>query len=244
MVKDSLGDRMKEQYENRTRYSVPRRTYTMIRVDGKAFHSYTRGCERPFDDNLIASMDNTAKYLCENIQGAKLAYVQSDEISVLVTDFDEISTESWFNGNLQKMVSISAALATAAFNREAQERLPAKNGKLAMFDARVFTIPDPIEVCNYFVWRQKDATRNSVQMVAQSMYSQKELNGKKIPDLQELIFQKGVNWNDYGAGKKRGRVVMRGADGAWFINQNAPIFTQERDFLRQFIPVISFEEEA
>lgn len=170
-MKDNLGNRMKGNYENRTQTWVPRRTYTIIRIDGKAFHSYTKGLTRPFDNGLSDAMNATALFLCQEIQGAKFGFVQSDEISILMTDFDNIETDVWFGGNVQKIVSVAASLATAKFNA-------VRPGKLAMFDCRVFTIPDPTEVVNYFIWRQKDTIRNSIQAVAQSIYSPKQLNGK------------------------------------------------------------------
>jgi tRNA(His) guanylyltransferase len=228
-MKDDLGDRMKKQYEDRTRYSLPRRTYTIIRLDGKAFHTYTRGMKRPFDEDLIEVMNNVTIYLCENIQGCKLGYTQSDEISLLLTDFSTITTDAWFDGNIQKMVSVAASLATAKFNKEmeiirlsqlknsydkaGEEIFPADIETeiiiqpLAFFDSRVFTIPDPIEVENYFVWRQKDAVRNSISMHAQSLYSHKELHGKSQSDLQDMIHDKGQNWNDLPDGFKRGRTI-------------------------------------
>ena len=121
-MKDDLGNRMKDSYENRTRFMLGRRSYTLMRIDGKAFHTYTKGLDRPFDAGLIYDMDETTKYLCKNIQGAKFGYVQSDEISILITDFDDIASEMWFDGNLQKMCSISASLATAEFNRLRMKR--------------------------------------------------------------------------------------------------------------------------
>lgn len=209
-MKDELGDRMKAQYEDRTRFFLPRRTYAIIRVDGKAFHTLTKGFQKPFDKTLMEIMDNTAIAMCEEIQGARFAYVQSDEISILLTDFASIQTNAWFDGNVQKMCSVAASCATLAFNRE----LTLKNGGpafgyKAMFDARVFTIPDPIEVENYFIWRQNDATRNSIQMAARAIYSHKELEGKNVSQLQELIHQKGINWNNYNSGEKRGRCIVK-----------------------------------
>lgn len=273
-MKDELGDRMKSYYEDRSRTYLPRRTYTMIRIDGKAFHTYTRGLKRPFDVDLIKDMDETTKFLCDNIQGAKLGYVQSDEISILLSDFEKATTSAWFDGNVQKMASISSSLATAKFNQ-----LRSSTGKLAMFDSRVFTIPPSEEVINYFIWRQQDATRNSIQAVAQSLYSHKELNGKNTDQLQELIWQKGQNWNDYPVGQKRGRVILKQESwvalpedraklalknpktmdsvkwlvdddqhpnlehvGQYYIKRNTwqvvepPIFTQDKEFLRNLIP--------
>jgi len=207
MKKDSLGDRMKNNYENRTRTYLPRRTNAIIRVDGKAFHTFTKGMERPLDSEFIDDMNQTAKYMCENIQGAKFGFVQSDEISIWLTDYDEIKTEGWFDYNLQKMCSISSSLATAKFNQLRSEKSKLKS--LPLFDSRVFIIPELDEVINYFIWRQQDATRNSIQMAAQSIFSSKELHGMNMNAMQEMMFTKGVNWNDYPDGFKRGRSIVK-----------------------------------
>jgi tRNA(His) 5'-end guanylyltransferase len=281
MKKDALGDRMKDFYEDRTRYKLARRTNTIIRIDGKSFHTYTKGFQRPFDAGLIEDMNKTTEYLCQNIQGAKFGYVQSDEISILITDYDDISTHAWFDGNLQKMASIAASLATAKFNQLRMARAcfddvikedapiykdDIQNFKLAMFDARVFQIPYQEEVINYFIWRQQDATRNSISSVAQSLYSHKELNGKKTDEMQEMIFQKGVNWNDYTSREKRGSLIRKveetyvrttellGAsvhtDGTaslralwetyarykWKADPDTPIFSQGKEYLRILMP--------
>ena len=225
--KDSLGTRMKENYENRTRYLLPRRTNIIIRIDGKAFHSYTKGLDRPIDQGLTDDMNETTKYLCENIQGAKFGYVQSDEISILITDYEDITTDGWFDNNLQKMCSISASMATAKFNELRLKRnlkimedlrrpdelfLNWDRQKLATFDSRVFVIPETEEVINYFIWRQQDATRNSVSMAAQSMFSHKELHDKSSSQMQDMMMTKNVNWNDYPIGFKRGRCVIKKSD--------------------------------
>jgi tRNA(His) 5'-end guanylyltransferase len=197
----SIGDRMKEHYENRARTLLPRRTYTVMRLDGKAFHTYTRGLERPYDQQLMDDMAMVAEFLCREVGGARLAYAQSDEISLILTDFERTSTQAWFDGNVQKMVSVSASLATAKFN----EMRP---GKLAFFDSRVFTIPDPVEVENYLIWRQQDATRNSVSMAAQARFSHRQLNGKSSSAMQEMLWSEhGVNWNDYDPRFKRGTLI-------------------------------------
>lgn len=267
-MKDSLGDRQKSFYEDRFRYKLPRRTYTIIRIDGKSFSNYTKGLTRPFDRDLISDMDETTKYLCKNIQGVKFGYVQSDEISLLLTDFDDLQTDMWFDGNLQKMCSVSASMATMEFNRlrfvryskimedfrKPDELYIEFPKKLAMFDARVFQISNPIEVENYFVWRQNDCTRNSISSVAQSLYSPKDLHGKNSDQQQELIFQKGINWNDYSAREKRGGFIEKieevfdkddhgfKRDESSIFKRNiwksveCPIFTQEREFLMNRIP--------
>jgi tRNA(His) 5'-end guanylyltransferase len=267
-MKDPLGDRMKDFYEDRTRYKLARRTNTIIRIDGKAFHTYTKGLQRPFDQGLMEDMNKTTEYLCQNIQGAKFGYVQSDEISILITDYDDIDTHAWFDANLQKMASISASLATAEFNRlrliRKMNTTVATAGSIleqfkhAMFDARVFQIPYQEEVINYFIWRQQDATRNSISSVAQSLYSAKELHGKKTSDMQEMIFQKGINWNDFTPREKRGSIIRRVEhvyarrdepimDGKtrvieaykrkkWEADLNTPIISQDKDYLRWFFP--------
>lgn len=217
MSKDALSIRQKEFYEVRTRTYLPRRTYTIIRLDGRAFHTYVRGLNKPFDEDLIEAMDSTAIYLCKNIQGAKLAYVQSDEITIVMTDFDTLQTDAWFDGEVQKIVSVSASMATREFNRvriiqQLANGIDIKyilNGKLAEFDSRAFTIPFKEEVLNNIIWRQRDCVRNSISSVAQSLFSHTQLTGKNQSDMQEMCFEKGVNWNDFPEKQKRGRVIVK-----------------------------------
>lgn len=264
MGKEAIGIRMKDDYEKRFQVDLMRRTYTMLRLDGKAFHTYTRGFKRPYDLGLMRIMDLTAKTLCEKIQGAKLAYVQSDEISILLTDFETMKTDAWFDGNVQKMTSISASIATAAFNNGMylDEEILANMDRVAYFDSRVFQLPSREEVINNLIWRQQDATRNSIQMGAQSMYSQKQLHGKNTSELQEMMFQKGQNWNDYPVGFKRGRIILKEKEELVeiknpknpeaekkFITRTGwgvfepPIFSKEKDFLRARIPKSELEIE-
>lgn len=274
-MNDDLGNRLKNNYEDRTRYFLPRRTHTIIRIDGKAFHTFTRGFERPFDQRLMTAMDLTTVELCKSIQGAKLGYVQSDEISILLTDFTSVQTDAWFDGNIQKIVSVAASIATSAFNKILLNQMITdkavygvvpvtveflENIKTAQFDARVFTIPDSINVENYFIWRQQDASRNSVQMVARSLYSHKECENKNNAQLQEMIFAKGQNWNDLPAGEKRGRLIAKEhylvpiarpnsdsenkGTGVWrsrWVATGAPMFTQDRHILQNLIPKIGEE---
>jgi tRNA(His) guanylyltransferase len=220
-MKDELGDRMKSNYEDRTRYSLPRRTYTILRLDGKAFHTYTRGLNKPFDNDLSEDIDGAIIDRLPHIQGAKFAYTQSDEISILVTDFGLPGTSAWFDGNLQKMVSVSSSILTAHFNSRRQIRgiSKLKNEGIggvgnfiehAYFDCRAFTIPDKIEVMNYFRWRQQDCCRNSMSMVAQSKFSHKELQGKSQSQMHDMLHNIGVNWaTDYSDGHKNGRMIIK-----------------------------------
>ena len=217
-MKDDLGNRIKEQYENRTRYMLPRRTYTIIRLDGCHFKTYTRGLNKPFDKDLYEDIDNAIIAMLPQIQGAVFAYTQSDEISILLTDFATPGTDAWFDGNLQKMASVSASILTAEFNRNRLQRFVEKrslnllrdDAPIAYFDSRVFTIPDRIEVMNYFIWRNQDCSRNSVSMVAQSKFSHKELHGKSTPQMHEMLHGIGVNWaTDYSDGEKNGRLIVK-----------------------------------
>lgn len=222
-VHDNLGTRMKAFYEQVPKTKLMRRTPVIIRIDGKAFHTFTRGFKRPFDDVLIKTMQETTKYLCENIQGCVLGYTQSDEISLVLIDYQRFETSAWFDYEVQKMCSIAASMATMVFNRVFGETVSdwicddkdlldtyfEANYSGAMFDARVFNIPRE-EVCNYIYWRQLDASRNSIQMVGQANFSHSELQHKSCNDIQDMLMtQKGINWNDFPTYQKRGSCVVR-----------------------------------
>lgn len=223
----AIDDRMKA-YENCYRTYLPNGFDAIVRVDGRAFHTLCKHFYKPFDLLFMSCMKETAKYLCANIQGVKFAYTQSDEISLWLHYDYENGEQPWFGNNVQKIVSIAASMATLAFNKKFAEEASnfwnnnndyamaqAYGNKLntAMFDARVFILPFE-EVPNYFLWRQKDAERNSIQMVARSLYSHKELVGKKTADLHEMIWAKGQNWNDYPVNMKRGTVIVK--NQAWY----------------------------
>ena len=237
-VHDDLGNRMKTFYEQIPKTKLMRRTPVIIRIDGKAFHTFTRGFKRPFDEILIKTMQETTKYLCENIQGCVLGYTQSDEISLVLVDYQRFETSAWFDYEIQKMCSIAASMTTMAFNRifaknvkeydmewkcgltpqsveiqkahyDYMEVLNKAVEKGAMFDARVFNIPKE-EVTNCVYWRQLDASRNSIQMVGQANFSHKELHCKTCNDIQDmLMLQKNINWNDFPTHQKRGTCVIK-----------------------------------
>jgi tRNA(His) 5'-end guanylyltransferase len=249
MSETAIDTRMKEQYENRFRFMLPRRSYTIIRVDGRAFHTWTRGSQRPYDIHLMEVMDRTALELCGECAGAQMAYVQSDEISLLLTDFAKDDTAAWFDNNMQKLCSISASVATAWFNRDwAGEGKP-----LAHFDSRVFQIPDPVEVENYFIARQKDAVRNSVAMLAQHYCSHKELHQVKVEQMHDKIHEHGDNWNDHPVRFKHGAAVVKMPVAAYMKETKVglieipehddwkvvepPVFTKDREWLKARIPV-------
>ena len=228
-IHDDLGRRMKEYYEQIPKTKLMRRCPVIIRIDGKAFHSFTKGFKRPFDNVLIESMQETMKYLCENIQGCVLGYHQSDEISLVLVDYHKLTSNAWFDYEVQKICSIAASMATVAFNkifeqncieysqvvpntelgRKVMDVYSKASEKGAMFDARCFNIPKE-EVTNYIYWRQLDATRNSIQMVGQANFSHKELHGKSCNQIQDMLMtQKGVNWNDYPIYQKRGSCCVK-----------------------------------
>lgn len=204
-MKNTLSDRMKA-YEQACDISLPQHLPMIIRLDGKAFHAWTKrvGCERPFDHRLINLMTETARYLCEMIDGAILAYTQSDEISILVRDDLNTNSEAWFGKRIQKIVSISAAFATYYFNAHS----PFEVKEPAFFDARAFVLPES-DIRNYFIWRQEDASSNSLSMLAQSLYPHDALQFKDAAALQELCWQKGQNWNHLTTVEKRGTCVYR-----------------------------------
>lgn len=253
MNKDSLGDRMKG-YENISRTYLTRRMPAIIRIDGCHFHTFTKGFQKPFDEVLMNAMWETAKYLCKNVQGCKIAYTQSDEISLLLTDYDELTTSAWFDKNIQKMVSVSASMATLAFNKSFGELTYKyfennKGGSIydlrvgkAIFDSRVFVIPES-DVCNYFIWRQQDSTRNAIEMVGMVYFSHKQLHKVNCNQIQEKLFQeKGINFNDLPTSQKRGACVIKekyDKDGTersrWIVDMDIPIFTQDREYIEKFI---------
>ena len=238
-VNDNLGKRMKEFYEQVPKTRLVRRMPVAIRIDGKAFHTFTRGFQKPFDKVLMQSMQETTKYLCENIQGCVFGYTQSDEITLILVDYKELDTSAWFDYEIQKLCSISASMATMSFNKFFERN--AKNyiqncaidyetdglygkdtpeyqlceiyqkaiDKGAMFDARCFNIPKE-EVTNLVYWRQLDAARNSIQMVGQANFSHKELQNKSCNMIQDMLHeQKGINWNDFPVDCKRGAAVIK-----------------------------------
>lgn len=202
---DDFSKRMK-RYEQATKQVLPLKTYTIIRVDGRSFHTYLKDAEKPFDKRFAEDMDAVAVELCKEIDGAVFAYTQSDEISILLTDMDSDHAEPWFGGVVGKMQSVSASIATAKLN---SLRSP-EYGKYGLFDSRVFTIPQPGTLVDYFLWRQNDCLRNSIMSLAQSKFSHKELMGVNTKEMQEMLYQQhGINWSDCDPRFKRGSIVEK-----------------------------------
>jgi tRNA(His) 5'-end guanylyltransferase len=255
-----LDDRMKK-YEDCYRYSIPDNLPVIIRVDGRAFHTYTRGLDEPFDNDLVTLMNEVGLALCMEISGARMAYLQSDEVSVLA--YSGVFSQPWFDNNVQKLASISASVATKAAAQyldrawQAEDERCAKFKSLPVFDARAFVIPAK-EVVNYFVWRQRDWERNSVQMMARSLYSHKQLHEKNNAEMQELIHAKGQNWNDLPVHLRRGRCatgIVRTVEmdnehfkgpvkrRVWEIDHSPPIFSKDRDYIDKLLRGVDETEE-
>jgi len=250
----NLGDRMKRYEQSSVGQYLVYRCPAILRVDGRAFHSFTRGMENPWDDDLCRLMHQTAAALCDDISTAKFAYVQSDEISILMTDYDSLTTEQWFGGKVQKIVSVAASVVTAAFNQkivhmvaDIPEEHRTEKAKLwysklgkAMFDARVFSIPAD-DAVNYFLLRQQDATRNSVSMLGRSKFSHSQLMGKSGDEIQDMLWKEhGINWNDCPTHRKRGLCLYRvqGTDDfrpRWQVDLEPPIFSQDRDYVGKWL---------
>lgn len=282
---------MKGNYESVTKTKLVKRMPVAIRIDGKAFHTFTRGFNKPYDLVLSRAMELTTQKLCENIQGCVFGYTQSDEITLILVDYKTLDTCAWFDNEVQKMCSISASMATMWFAKMFEKCVVVFNRKMdvratpiddeqfideyyfpddvleeygikdsetalglakkytvacekgAMFDSRVFNIPKE-EVCNLLIWRQQDATRNSIEMLGRAYFSDKELFKKNCSNIQDMLMeQHGVNWNNIPARFKRGLCCKREVPEfpcianhrPWFVDENIPIFTQDRDYVESTI---------
>jgi tRNA(His) 5'-end guanylyltransferase len=264
VVNDQLGSRMKDFYEAIPNTKLMRRTPVAIRIDGKAFHTFTRGMKKPFDDVLMYSMHQTMKYLCENVQGCVLGYTQSDEITLILCDYQTLDTDAWFDYKVQKMCSVAASMATMTFNKvfaqtvqkyifdyktsmvpqsveiqEAEHKyhdtLQNAVEKGAMFDARCFNIPKE-EVTNLVYWRQLDAIRNSIQSCGQAYFSQKKLEGKNTQEIKDMLYaEKHMTWANLPLSYQRGVACYKSPLG-WYIDHQIPLFTKEgREYIDHLI---------
>lgn len=252
MSKISLGERMK-RYEEVTRFYLMRRNPVIIRLDGKSFHSFTRGFRKPFDEILVKTMQQTMQVLCESIEGCVIGYTQSDEISLVLCDYRKLDSEAWFGNNVLKLCSVSASIATAAFNRAFRELTEGMGGVYAKridkahFDARAFSIPKE-EVNNYLVWRQRDAVRNSIHATAQAYFSQKQLVGVSCElALEKLLSEKSMDWNSMPLHLQRGscciktpRLLHEGTEHEvvrkmWTLDEAIPNFAEKPDYVNTCI---------
>lgn len=271
---DKMGDRFKA-YENVNRFYLSRRMPCILRLDGKAFHSYTKGFNKPFDRVFMETMWDTAKQLCQNISGAKMAYVQSDEISILLTDYDTLETEPWFGKNLQKMCSVAASMASIFFYKAhetaikdyvetceennyfipewIEDHYGAQENKFAIFDCRAFVLPKE-EVNNYFLWRRKDCQRNAVSMVARTLFSDKELEGKSTEERKRMMQeQHKIDWNLIPSFYREGVCVrkyervetcfvlnkepIKVSRKRWEVAMNIPSFQEHPEYINELVNI-------
>jgi tRNA(His) 5'-end guanylyltransferase len=236
---DDLTIRMKT-YEAVSDLHLVRRMPVIIRLDGKNFSNFTRSLRKPFDNDFAKCMSATALRLCAEAQNCRMAFHGSDEISLLLTDYKTLNTAPWFDNDVMKIASISAAIATAAFAEE-MSAVWGNNKKFPVFDSRCFNIPER-DVVNYFVWRQRDTMRNSVSAAAQSAFSHKELHGVNRDQMIDMLkLRKGIDWNNYGHHFRMGSVVVRDAEIVGNVTRhrwtehNAPLFKDDRQYVEKFL---------
>lgn len=271
MRKDTLGDRMKS-FEDISRFYLTKGLPIIIRVDGKSFHTFTKGFQKPFDMILMKALWRACQYVAKNMQGCKVVYHQSDEMSFLL---DKNQMSPMFENNVQKIVSVSASMVTFAFNKYFAEEVnnvfgiygnDADDESLykflkvykkridtgGLFDSRIFILPEN-EVTNYFIWRQQDAMRNSIQMVGRTNFSHKELEKKSCQDIKEmLIAHKDLNFDNIPIYQQRGACIFREKyildnvqkteRSRWVVDENIPIFSEDRDYIEKFL-IVEEEEE-
>ena len=255
-------------YERVWTQTLPIRMPLIIRLDGKAFHSYTTHAEKPFDEKLMKVMDESAQMVMKEISGAVLAYVQSDEVSILVNSYRNIDEQPWFGNELPKIISVSAGMMSAYFTaksydiwagnsdmcnaiRKAAGR-PDDSGILvsefyrpAVFDSRAFVMPES-DVSNYFLWRQRDCVRNSINTVAREYFSQKELYKKNTDEVKKMLLENDVDLDDKEAWEPyftRGRCIYKTPSqisetiyrNVLTIDRKIPVFSENRDFINRFL---------
>lgn len=206
-----------------TDYRLPKKTYIMSAIDGRSFSRLIKNkYEKPFDDKFINMMNEVAIYVCKNVQGCKFAYTQSDEITFVLTDFENEETSAFFDYRICKMLSIIPSLATAKFNqlvtlnlldtpcsREDMKQIVA-DMQLAQFDCKVWDAENFNNVFAYLLWRQIDCVRNSKQQAAQTYLTHKQLMGKHTDEqIKMLLEEKGIDWNMYPDNKKYGRFIYK-----------------------------------
>lgn len=246
-----LDERMKK-YEYVTRHYLMCRTPVIVRIDGKAFHTFTRDMKKPFDPIFMKSMQDTMKYLCENVQGCVLGYTQSDEISLLLIDYENLESCAWFDNNLSKIISITSSMASLYFhkafyksmfkycvennsNKEYNDLLVDKSNSLQFFDSRAFNLQKE-EVNNYFVWRQQDAIKNAIQMIGRAYFTHKELENKNGKDIVDMLDNVGVNYYSFSTCEKRGTCCIKTGKG-WIIDKEIPIFKDNKDYIEKLVYV-------
>jgi tRNA(His) guanylyltransferase len=260
-----LGERMKA-YEGVERKSLESKTPVIIRLDGRSFSVYTKGFEKPFDEVIIGAMKHTTRKLCEEIQNVKISYSQSDEITLFMSDYDNKNTQQWFGGNIQKMVSLASSIATYYFNDYMERTYWVNNPdkrRPANFDARAFNVPKH-EVVNVMIWRQQDAIKNSISMLAQANFSHRELHRKSTAQMLEMLAEKDVHWDDLETYKKRGFCCTKEfyvldpseinvpdhviapeqvTRSRWAVDDNIPVFSEDKPYVELLVKISEIEDK-
>lgn len=250
MNQGSLDTRMK-RYEAVTDGILVNRMPVIIRLDGCHFHTFTKGLDKPFDDVLVKAMQLTTLDLCKNIQNCVFGYTQSDEITLVINTYQTLESSTWFDNRIQKICSVAASMCSRLFNENFRKLAMevhtnaqisdekyftyAAKFNTADFDCRVFNIPRE-EAVNCVIWRQKDCEKNSVMSLAQTLYSQSELNGVKYKAAQNKMFtEKGVNWDELPTYLKRGTAIKKDTVYGWYIDYDMPILTKTREYLEDLV---------
>lgn len=245
---DSIGDRMKlyeKEFQSSEIGFVDSNKPIIVRLDGKAFHTWTKKTfkkplyktgetcfKKPFDEILSKAFQLATIKTCKEIQQTTFAYSQSDEVTFILSGWEKPDSQVYFDGKIQKIVSVIASVFTAHFNH-IFEVFGIK--KFAFFDARVFNVPNEIEVENIFICRQLDAKRNSIQALAQSLYSQKELNKKNQIEQIKMCLDKGAQWNELSSIQRWGFVVYKEMNDNiinWKTDIEIPYFIDDRNYLK------------
>jgi len=208
MAKDGLGDRCKGFEVAEASRRAMRGLPLLARLDGRAFHTFTRDLRRPYEHGMSVAMIETTRYLVHEMS-ALVGYTQSDEITLAWYEPSQSASDYMFDGRFQKIASVLAGMASAKFCQLVVEHLPAKVTATPHFDCRVWQVPTLQDAAEVFIWREDDATKNSITMAAGAYYSEAELDGKTSGTKQELLWQKGVNWNDFPSFFKRGTYLQR-----------------------------------
>lgn len=258
-MKTSLGVRMK-RYESQSRVYLEAKLPVIIRIDGKGFSKYTKGFKKPFDKIFMETMFETTKFLCSNVQNCQVAYTQSDEITLLLVDYINDKTDSWFKNNLQKLCSVSSSMATLAFNKSFIKNVESYHKKqlisdeeyqfyktkyhLAMFDSRAFTLPKE-EVVNCFIWRQEDCIRNSIQMLGRANFSHKKLDGLNTLEIKNLLKDElNIDWEELSPYSKRGAIIYKHEffntetntiRKKWMLLDDTPVFSKQKDYINNYV---------
>jgi tRNA(His) 5'-end guanylyltransferase len=256
MINDNFGDRMKA-YEAVTDVRLTGLTPVILRVDGKSFHTLTAKINKPFDGLFMQVMNHTALELCRQIPNCRFGYVQSDEISLVLLE-PSVCSEQWFNGRLQKMTSIAASIASTEFRMNLLETLNVTKDnpedwapytplvKNALFDCRAFNIPE-MDVCNYFIWRQKDCRRNAILSMAQHHIGKKNVCGIDVSGLTARLHSMGFSESDIpslnGRSCIKAKKELKRTDGSvftrakWDIVENVPVFSSNRIFVEKHLEI-------